>query len=141
MLRFVPPAGTPLKMIEVFGSLRTATSSNGHVRSGLATLSEFFHVQHVFGVSSGRAALWLILRSLQRLAPERDVVAVPAYTCFSVPAAVVRAKLRLHPVEITPKTFDLEMAQLEEIPSERLLCVLTANLFGLVGDTARIRTI
>jgi perosamine synthetase len=83
----------------------------------------------------------LILRSLHSLAPERDIVAVPAYTCFSVPAAVIRANLRLYPVEIDPKTLDMDLSQLDAVPSAKLLCVVTANLFGLVSDAARIREI
>ncbi len=139
MLRFVPPAGAPLKITKILRALKTALSSNGRMGESRTFCTAPLHVQHAFGVSSGRAALWLILKSLQRLRPERDVVAVPAYTCFSVPASVVRAGLKIHPVEIDPHTLDFDLSQLDALPDKKLLCIITSNLFGFVNDLPRVR--
>jgi perosamine synthetase len=139
MPRFVPPAGVPLKMIQILHALRTALPSNGRAKEWLSTVSTRLQVKHVFAVSSGRAALWVVLRGLRRLRPERDVVALPAYTCFSVPASVVRAGLKIHPVEIDPHTLDFDLAQLDALPEEGLLCIATSNLFGFPSDLPRIR--
>jgi perosamine synthetase len=135
MPRFVPPAGVPLKMKRVFAALfNTVGFSNGSGGQQFSKLASRLKVQYVFGTSSGRAALWLILRSLRRLRPDRDTVALPAYTCFSVAAAIVRAGLRLHLLEMNPRTLDFEPSALETLPDERLLCVITSNLFGLPND-------
>jgi perosamine synthetase len=140
MLRFVPPAGVPLKMTQVLRALRTALSLNGNdAAECLTSVAALLRVRYVLGVSSGRAALWLVLRSLHRLQPERDVVALPAYTCFSVPASVVRAGLKIHPLDIDPHTLDFDLSQLDELPEKRLLCIVTSNLFGFVNDLPRIR--
>jgi perosamine synthetase len=139
MPRFVPPAGAPLKITQILRALKTVLSPNGRAGESLTFCAARLHVQHVFGVSSGRAALWLILKSLQRLRPERDVVAVPAYTCFSVPASVVRAGLKIHPVEIDPHTLDFDLSQLDALPDKKLLCIITSNLFGFVNDLPRVR--
>ncbi|MFY9528190.1 MAG: aminotransferase class V-fold PLP-dependent enzyme [Candidatus Acidiferrales bacterium] len=128
-------------MTQILRALRMALPSNGHAEECLKSVAARFQVKYVFGVSSGRAALWLILRSLQRLQPERNVVALPAYTCFSVPASVVRAGLKLYPVEIDPHTLDFDLSQLEALPDKRLLCVVTSNLFGFVNDLPRIRQV
>jgi dTDP-4-amino-4,6-dideoxygalactose transaminase len=85
--------------------------------------------------------LWLILESLKRIRPGRDLVAVPAYTCFSVPAAIVRAGLRIYPIDVDPKTLDLDYEQIESVSGQELLCILTANLFGYVNDWARMEAI
>jgi perosamine synthetase len=140
MLRFIPPAGCPLPKKHILAAARKLFRQSGTPDS-LSPLSKWLGVNHVLGTSSGRAALTLILRGLRSLAPGRDVVAVPAYTCFSVPASVVRAGLRLYPVEIDPKTLDLDLSSLEAVPNDKLLCVITANLFGLVSDVNRIRAI
>lgn len=97
--------------------------------------------RHVFGVSSGRAALWLVLKSLRHLQPERSVVAIPAYTCFTVAAAIVRAGLKIYPVDIDPETLDFDYSHLEAAPEASLLCILSSNLFGIVNDVERIRQI
>jgi len=139
MLRFVPPAGAPLEIRQILHALKTSLSSNGRAGECFTSCAARLNVQYVFGVSSGRAALWLILRSLQHLRPERDVVAVPAYTCFSVPASIVRAGLKIHPVEIDPHTLDFDPAQLDALPDKKLLCIITSNLFGFVNDLPRVR--
>jgi perosamine synthetase len=139
MMRFVPPAGVPLNMSQILRALKTALPSNGQAEEYLMPVAASLRVKYVFGVSSGRAALWLILRSLQRLHPERDVVALPAYTCFSVPASVVRAGLRILPVEIDPHTLDFDFSQLDALPEKQLLCIVTSNLFGFPNDLRRIR--
>jgi len=141
MLRLVPPAGTPLKMIQVFRALNSVLRRGRGTEDGLAALGRRLGVQHVFGICSGRAALWLIFESLRRLRPERSVVALPAYTCFSVPAAAVRAGLKIVPVDMDPETLDFDFSELEALPEEQLLCIVTSNLFGLVNDVPRIREI
>jgi dTDP-4-amino-4,6-dideoxygalactose transaminase len=67
------------------------------------------------------------------------VVALPAYTCFTVPASVVRAGLKLHPLEMNPETLDIDYEQLQDLSEKRLLCFITANLFGLVNDVPRLQ--
>ena len=137
MLRFVPPAGVPLKMTHVLRALRTAVSSNGSLEACLPSVAALLKVKYVFGVSSGRAALWVVLKSLQRLKPERDVVAIPAYTCFSVAAAIARAGLKIHPIDIDPHTLDFDFSQLDALPDKKLLCVIPSNLFGFPSDLPR----
>ena len=141
MLRLVPPAGTPLGITQVFRAAGRALYRSDCAEDSLRLFASQFQVQHVFAASSGRAALSLILRALHHLRPNRDVVAIPAYTCFSVPGSIVRAGLVIHPVDINPETMDLDHAQTKAVPPERLLCIITCNLFGIVSDVQRIREI
>jgi dTDP-4-amino-4,6-dideoxygalactose transaminase len=122
-------------------TLKNTLVPNGGWQQVLSEFASRFGVRYAFAVSSGRAGLWAVFRVLRRLKPERQVVAVPAYTCFSVPAAVARAGLKLLPVEIDPQTLDFDFAQLESLPADNLLCIVTGNLFGLVNDVPRIRQI
>lgn len=88
----------------------------------------------VFFVSSGRAALTLILRVLRRQAgPERDEVVVPAYTCFSVPSAIVRAGLRVAPCDVDLRSLDFDESMLAQVVSRRTLCVVPNHLFGFAA--------
>ena len=140
-MRFVPPAGVPLKMTHVLRALRIAVSSNGRLEACLPSVAAILKVKYVFGVSSGRAALWVILKSLQSLKPERDVVAIPAYTCFSVAASIVRAGLKIHPIEIDPQTLDFDFSQMDLLSDKKLLCVIPSNLFGFQSDLSRVTQI
>ena len=140
MLRLVPPAGAPVGTGQIVRALGTALAG-GTGEESMAKLAAHLRVRHVWGVSSGRAALWVVFRSLQRLRPERNVVALPAYTCFSVAASIVRAGLKLYPLEMDPETLDFDRSQLEALPADKLLCILTSNLFGFVNDVARVQEI
>jgi perosamine synthetase len=139
MLRFVPPAGAPLSVADAFAGLREAFSNDRQGEEQVAVVASRFDVRYAFGTSSGRAGLWLILKALHRLRPDRNVVALPAYTCFSVPASVVRAGLRIHPVDIDLQTLDFDVSQLESLPAEQSLCVIGCNLFGFPNDFETIR--
>ena len=107
----------------------------------MTSFAAHLQVRYAFGVSSGRAALAVILRALHRLRPNRQTVALPAYTCFSVPAAVVRAGLRLKLVEMDLDTLDLDRHRLHESLGNDVLCVVTSSLFGLVNDVPGLRNI
>lgn len=145
MFRFVAPAGAPLELAQILRSAGASlTRQAGLVRNGATEeaakpLAAWLSCRYAFTSSSGRAALALILRSLARLRPGRGVVALPAYTCYTVPAAVVRAGLKFHPLEINPENLDVVPEQLERLPGEGVLAILTSNLFGLLNDTDRIR--
>ena len=139
MLRLVPPAGAPLRVSQILRALVGVAKANGPCDNGLAALATRLHVRHVLSASSGRAALWVILRALYQLGPGRDIVAIPAYTCFSIPASIARAGLRVHPVDINPETMDFDFSLLAEVPADKLLCVIASSLFGLPNDMTQIR--
>ncbi len=141
MLRRLPPAGVPLGGRVLLTALSKAMAANGTHERLLRTLESRLAVPYVYAVNTGRTALWVALRALHRLRPERNVVAIPAYTCFSVPAAVARAGLRMQPVDIQPETLDFDYAHLESLPEKNLLCVVAGNLLGWVNDVPRIRQI
>ena len=100
----------------------------------------YLGVSHAYPVSSGKAALYLALKVLQQCAPGTEVV-VPAYTCFSVPSAVVKAGLKVVPCDVDPETFDFDYQQLESAVTPRTLCVVATHLFGLPADLERIKAL
>ena len=100
-------------------------------------LKEYFGVGGLHLVSSGQAALYLILEALKSLSPRRDVV-IPAYTCFSVPAAVARAGLRIRLCDVDSTTFDFDHDLLARTVDGDTLCVVATHLFGIPADVDRI---
>jgi dTDP-4-amino-4,6-dideoxygalactose transaminase len=138
--RTIPPAAAPLG----WADLRHAVAGVISPARSLAALEEeigrHFRVRHVFLVSSGTAALTLTLKALKSMSPRTGVV-IPAYTCFSVPAAVSHAGLRPVLCDIDPVTFDFDYTLLEERLGANTLCVLGHNLFGIPSDVERIRAL
>ena len=80
------------------------------------------------------------LRALKSLSPRREVV-MPAFTCFSVAAAVVQAGLRPVLCDVDGTTFDFDGARLAEAVTDRTLCVIAHHLFGVPAAIAATRRV
>lgn len=103
-------------------------------------MKEYFGVKHVFPVSSGKAALALILSCLKGMSKKKKVI-IPAYTCYSVPSAVVMSGLDIVLCDLMPDTLDYDFEELEKLADEGTLCILSTHLFGIPSDVGRARDI
>jgi len=105
-------------------------------------LKAYFNVKHCFLLSSGKASLTLILQALKTIHPDRDEVLIPAFTCYSVPAAIVRAGLKIRICDVEPETLDFDYRELVwQLSGPRILCVIPTHLFGVTADIPRVREI
>jgi dTDP-4-amino-4,6-dideoxygalactose transaminase len=66
-------------------------------------------------------------------------VIIPAYTCFSVPSAIVKAGLEVALCDVEPETLDFNFAELETLIDEEVLCVVSTHLFGRPADVDRVK--
>jgi perosamine synthetase len=136
--RSLPPAAAPLGVRDVCGGIAGAFAPQRALRAREEELRREFGMAQVFTVSSGTAALTVTLSALKSLSPATEVV-IPAYTCFSVPAAVLKAGLRPVPCDIDPSTFDFDVRLLQQSLTAKTLCVIAHHLFGVPSDIERIR--
>lgn len=138
--RTIPPAVAPLSWEDLISGL-IGLANRGRALARLeAEIKEYCEARHVFLVSSGKAALTLILLGLKDLS-SRDEVIIPAYTCYSVPSSVLKSGLKLAPCEIDESTFDFDSASLDRMVNEKTLCVVPCHLFGISGEMDRIKKI
>lgn len=137
--RLLPPVAAPVPLADVWHGVRGLVGGTDALEHLEQDLRAALGQRHVFLVSSGRAALALILRALQRLSPRRRVI-VPAYTCFSVPAAIVKSGLEVVPCDLGDGSLDFDFARLEELVARvEPLCVVPTDLFGVPADVGRVR--
>ena len=136
--RTLPPALAPVSLMKLYGGLRGLLSLNRDTAWLEREIMEYFGVKHAFLVSSGKAALYVILKALKEINPGKKSVVVPAYTCFSVPSAIVKAGLKVTPCDINSQTFDFDYNQLENKINKDTLCVIPSHLFGIPSDMDRI---
>jgi len=128
--RTIPPTAAPVSFADLMRGL-LGLGFEHHYRERIeADIRSVFRVKHAFLVSSGKGALTLILTSLKSLSPRQKVV-IPAYTCFSVPSAVLKAGLELTLCDVDPETLDFDLRRLEALLDEDTLCVMPTHLFGL----------
>lgn len=138
--RTLPPAAAPLTLSDLYAGLKGLVRGQTAVDRFTEELRQQFTCRYVIPVSSGKAALTLILQALKVARPKRDGVLIPAFTCYSVPSAIVKAGLKVHLCDVDPATLDFDYAQLQQkLTDPSLLCVVPVNLFGLPADVAKIR--
>lgn len=142
MFRFVPPAGIPINLsdlVSALGSRGVGGSQAGRFAEQIADTARSNHACHF---NSGRTALAVVLRSLAGLSgKDRDEVVMPAYSCFSVASAIVRAGLKIKLCDIDESTLDYDYDRLRELDLSRTLAVVGCSLFGLICDWDKLRSI
>jgi dTDP-4-amino-4,6-dideoxygalactose transaminase len=135
--RLVAPAGAPLPARTALASV-LPRSGDDHGLTRL--LAERLGIRNPFFVSSGRAALTILIEAMRSSSDRREVV-VPAYTCFSVPSAVARAGLVIRLCDVDPKTLDLDLSALVRLDLRKTLCIVPSGLYGLPGDLGALEQI
>ena len=120
----LPPSGEPIgpEMLWRVGRGRGIGSASELLRQQLGVATVSLH-------ASGREALRVGLRHLAEGSGRTEVV-VPAYTCFSVPSAVVAAGLRVRLVDVDAQGW-IDLADLESLPLDAVAAVVVCNLFGV----------
>ena len=147
--RTLPPAAAPIYLKDIFSGLKGLIRGSKEINRFESELKEHYNVKHCFLLSSGKAALTIILKALHELYPERNEVLIPAFTCYSVPSAILKAGLKVKVCDINPETLDFDFKQLKKILSpsnatnskSSILAVLPTHLFGLPADVGRVRKI
>lgn len=140
-LRTIPPAGIAVSLSDLYRLLGARLDPNVHTDRFRKIIGEITGARYVYFVNSGRAANCIILKVLQKMRADRNEVIVPAYTCFSVPASIVRAGLKIRPVDIDPGTLDYNYDTLRDANFSKALAILPSNLFGMVSDWKQLKRI
>ncbi len=133
MFFFQPPAGVPISLRDIASAIRR---SSGEAPPAFARLvGDFVGVKHAFDFNSGRTALSVILRALVEMSNDkRDVVVMPAYTCFSVASSIAKCGLGIMLCDVDPKTLDYDFEQLDKSDFSRVIALIGCSLFGKLCD-------
>lgn len=126
-----PPAGAAVSRVDLW----TAWRGRDPARELTAGLQRRLGGAPLTLHASGREALRV---ALVRLAAQRgrSELLVPAYACYSVPAAGVAAGLHVRLVDVTPEG-RVDPKALARLPLERAAALVVNNLFGVpepLGD-------
>ena len=122
----VPPtAGLPLRL----GDLLPWGNANFD-----DALAQWLGVPAVQLECSGTSALMVALRTLKKLAPARNEVIVPAYTCPLVALAISQCGLQARLCDLSRDVLDMDETMLRALCSEHTLAIVPTHLGGRVAD-------
>ena len=130
-MRLIPPVAVPSTSTQIAASL--FGNDDASFEDALGTMSGAARVS-LF--PSGRSALSDVLSHWDD--PERVEVVVPAYTCWSVAASIVRSGLLIRPVDVDPDTLDYREEDLSRSVGARTRAVVAAHLFARTADTSTV---
>lgn len=131
-IKKIPPVGFRIKFKFILKSLYMIVFPEKKVKS-----EEYVKI----GFNSGTAALYFLFCNLRELYPKKNQVIVPAYTCYSVPAALKKAGFDIVICDIDKNTLDFNESHLSKLINENTLCVMATHLFALPVDLKKIKSI
>ena len=102
-------------------------------------MADLIGVEHAVAVSSGTAALHLIVKSLG-LGP-RDEVLVPSFTFAASVNALLYEGVRPVFVDIDPRTLNLDCDDLEHRITHRTRAIMAVDVFGLPANWEALQRI
>jgi perosamine synthetase len=140
-MAFIAPAGTPIPFTQLLGGLLDGLDSRS-VDALHGQLTRWSSSAQCWSMSSGRAAMVVVLRAMARAAgPGRKRVVIPGYTCYSVPAAVELAGLEPVLCDIDPDTLGIDVDRLAQMDLSDVAAIVTANLYGLPNRLEEVEDI
>lgn len=140
MIRLLAPSGMPISPLRIVKASLSSIVFDSKAEFS-SKLKERLKAKHCFLTNSARTGLMLILKAMAQLSESerRNEIIIPAYTCYSVAAAIVRAGLKIRTIDIDPDSFDFDYTQLAATDFDRVLAIIPSSLFGLVADFDRLR--
>ncbi len=92
----------------------------------------------IFG-PSGRALLYHLLGFLfDNAEKQRNEVLIPAYTCYSVAAAIVKAGLKIRLYDVAHDSFNPKMDSLEKNCNIKTLAIISQHLMGSPTEIKKV---
>jgi len=140
MLRTLPPTAAPVYFKDLLRGVASTLNGGDGLSSFSGLVRDYFRVKHAFLVSSGKAALYLSLKTMEQTSSRREVI-LPAYASFCLASAVAKTGLPVKLADIDPATLDFDWDHLERLVDNRTLAVIPVHNYGLVNELDRIQRI
>lgn len=137
MFYSLPPTGNKIPLSAIVRTMKSTWRNCGG--TSIESIKSYLGAKHVLYLSSGRAALWLILEAVSRINPERREVILPAYTCPAVASAILKADLKPILCDNNLTDFGFSIKDLLQTINKNTLAVIVAHLFGYPANIQQVK--
>ncbi|MES9973419.1 MAG: DegT/DnrJ/EryC1/StrS family aminotransferase [Candidatus Thiodiazotropha sp.] len=143
MFKYFPPSGSPITTKEILYWLTCNAFFVDKRKDINKSLRDRFKVEHSYLFTTGRGAMTVLLRSLKKLRNKAEIneVIIPAYTCYSVASSIQNAGLKVRLCDVDPITLSYNLEKLQKMPFANVLCIVSANLYGIPNQLQEIESI
>ena len=131
MLRSLPPAGHPIRMRTIFSAFLSPSEE-------VCFLKEFNSDIPIYLVSSGSAALVVALSCL-KYQSRKNQVTLPAYSCPSVIAAIIKAGLEPVLCDLRPNSLGMDFDEVCAKTGPDTLAIIAVHLFGIPENIIELK--
>lgn len=125
----MPATAVPITIPEVLRAT-TGIFSQEAIKRFEKSLVEWLSVSSVVLVNNSSTAIYLILKALKNMRPDRNEVVYPAYAFPSHKLAFDRVGLKTKICDVSLKTFNMDPASLAEAVGSKTLAIVPAHMFG-----------
>lgn len=102
-------------------------------------LANYVGVKNCITVANGSDALYLSLLSLEL--KEGDEIITTPFSFFASASCIARAGCKIVFCDIDRETFQMDLAKIESLITQKTRAVLAVSIFGAMGDMTRLRKI
>ena len=128
-----PPTAVPIKLRDLWGGISAFRHSDDVQEEFAMKVANYLGIKTCFMVSSGRAALTLILLAAKHSSDRTEVI-IPAYGCSTVTQSILAADLKPICCDVSPKTLDLDRRDLFKLLTDNTLAIIPTHLYGFAQD-------
>ncbi len=139
MSYLIPPAGAPISFCEILKITSSWLRSDFCTELFEEKIKSHAKAKYCYLFNSGRTAQVFILKALSQIAdPSKDEIVIPAYTCYSVAAAIAKSGLKIRLVDIDPLTMDYDYEKLLNLDFTKVLAIVACDLFGILSNWEKL---
>lgn len=129
----LPPTAVPIQVSDIKSAIEAMKDPEKYYMNFVSALQDTIGTKHCFLVSSGRAALLLILLTIKKRSNRQEVI-LPAYTCPTVVQAINHAGLQPLFCDVDPITLGFDRDHLKLLLTDKVLSIIPTHLYGLAQE-------
>lgn len=138
--RTIPPAAAPITIKNIIRGITASLNSENEIERFQQSICRYFHCKYCYLISSGKAAISILLSTLSMIYPNRKKVIIPAFNCYSVPSSIVNVGFKVCTCDINSQTLQMDEKSLFNIikKPDEILAIIPAYLYGIPASISWI---